>query len=264
MASLDEFVDRILSRARILRSSTRDDLERELRAHFEDAMEEARATVGQTGDLPDTIFRRFGKPEEIGGELERVHRSERRFILAAEALLLIGVSVLAVATVVLSFQLSIAMSIGIAPSHAFPRLRGQIVGFVSLALGYMSLYLEERILKRFHLGAAFILNFCGFAALFAGASPVLHLRTIASGIPFTAGALVRLLQRTSLRPVWYFGTVLPTIAAALSGGRLLSTGGDTPTWLAVLLRCIGQTAACYLLTLLSQSHERRRPNSASW
>jgi len=263
MASLDQFLGRIISRARILRFSTRDDLERELRAHFEDAMDEARATVGQPGDLPDTICRRFGDPEEIGGDLERVHRSERRFILTAEALLLIGLSVLAVATVVLAFQLSIAISIGIAPSHAFPRLRGQIVGFVSLALGYMSLYLEEHILKRFHLAAAFILNFCGFAALFAVAFPVLQLRTIASAIPFTAGALVRLLQRTSLRPVWYVGTVLPTVAAALTGGRLLSSGDETPTWVAVLLRCIGQTAACYLLTLLSRSHERRRPNSAS-
>jgi hypothetical protein len=262
MASLDEFVGRIVSRARILRSSTRDDLERELRAHFEDAMEEAKATAGQPGDVPEIICRRFGSPKEIGDDLERVHRSERRFILTADALLLIGISVLAVATVVLSFQLSIAMSIGIAASHAFPRLRGQIVGFVSLALGYMSLYLEERILRRFHLAAAFTLNFCAFLALFAAASPILHLRTIASGIPFTADALVRLLQKTSLRPVWYVGTVLPTVAAALNGGRLLSTGGETPTWIGVLLRCIGQTAACYLLTLLSQTHERRRSHSA--
>jgi len=263
MASLDEIVGRVLSRARILQSSTRDDLERELRAHFEDALEDTPSTSGRSNDLTDTLCRRFGNPEEIGEELERVHRFERRVILTGDALLLIGLSVLAVATVALAFQLSIAMSIGIAPSHAFPRLRGQIVGFVSLSLGYMGLYLEERILKRFHMAAAFILNFCVFAALFAFAAPILHLRTIASGIPFTAGALVRLLQKSSLRPVWYVGTVLPTIATALSGGRLLSTSGEAPTWVAVLLRCIGQTAACYLLTLLSRSHERHRPNSAS-
>ncbi|MBV9742780.1 MAG: hypothetical protein JO099_03380 [Acidobacteriia bacterium] len=262
MASLDEFVGRIVSRARIPRFSTRDDLERELRAHFEDALEEERGADSRAGDLSDTICRRFGNPEEIGGELERAHRFERRIILTADALLLIGLSVVAVATVILCFQLSIAMSIGIEPSHAFPRLRGQIVGFVSLALGYMSLYLEERVLKRFHAGAAFILNFCGFATLFAVTSSLLHLRTVASGIPFIAGALVRLLQRTSLRPVWCFGTVLPTIAAALNGGRLLSTGGETPTWIGVILRCAGQTAACYLLTLLSQTHERRRSRSA--
>jgi hypothetical protein len=257
MASLDEFVGRIVSRARIPRSSTRDDLDRELRAHFEDALEEAQAT----GDVPDAVCRRFGNPEEIRGELERVHRFERRVFLTADTLLLIGISVVGVAAVILSFQLSIAMSIGIAPSHAFPRLRGQIIGFVSLALGYMSLYVEERILRRFHLAAAFILNLCIFAALFALVSSVLHLRTIAAGIPFTAGALVRLMQRTSLRPVWYIGTVLPTVAAALNGGRLLSTGSETPTWIGVLLRCIGQAAACYFLTFLSQRHERRRPNS---
>jgi hypothetical protein len=261
MAGIDEFVGRVLSRARIVRSSTRDDIERELRAHFEDAFEEARSGACDTSDLTGTICQRFGSPDEIGGELERVHRFERRAILTGDALLLLGLSVLAVAFVILVFQLSIALSLGIAPSHAFPRLRGQIVGFVSLALGYMSLYLEERILKRFHLAAAFSLNFCLFAVLFAFAVPVLHLRTIASGIPFAAGSLVRLLQRTSLRPVWCIGTVLPTIAAALNGGRLLSTGGETPTWIAVLLRCIGQTAACYFLTLLSRRHERQQPNS---
>jgi hypothetical protein len=261
MASPDEFVARIVSRAKIARSSTREDLERELRAHFEDASADAGATVGDRGDLPDMVCRRFGNPEEIGGELARVHRFERRAILTADALLLIGAAVLAVATVVLFFQLSIAMSIGVAPSHAFPRLRGQIVGFVSLALGYMALYLEERI-KWFRLLPAFIMNLCVFAWVFALASSVLHLRSVASGIPFIAGAVVRLLQRTSLRPLWCFGTLLPTLAAALSGGRLLPTGSETPIWIGVLLRCIGQTAACYMLTLLSQAHERRRSHSA--
>jgi hypothetical protein len=262
MAPLDELVDRIVSRAGILRPSARDDLERELRAHFEDAMKEAQTNVGDSSDPADIACRRFGNPEEIGGEFERVHRFDRRTFLATDALFLVGASVLAVATVILSYQLTIAMSVGIPPSHAFPRLRGQIVGFVSLALGYMSLYWEERTIKSFRLLPAFILNLCGFAWLFAFASPILGLRTVASGIPFIAGALVRLLQRTSLRPVWFLGTILPTVAAVLVGGRLLNASGETPLWVAVLLRCVGQTVACYLLIVLSQSHERRRFHSS--
>jgi hypothetical protein len=255
MATVDEFVCRVISQVGRLRSSTRNDLERELRAHLEDAMEQARAE--DKNDLPRVACRRFGDPEEIGRELEHVHRFERRAVLAADASLLLGVSVVAVAAVVCAFQLSIATWIGISPSHAFPRLRGQLVGFVSLALGYMSLYWEERILKRFRPAPAVLLNLIAFASLFTLASPLLHLRSVAAATPFIAGALVRLLQRTSVRGIWCLGTLLPTIAAALIGGRLLSTGGETPLWIAVLIRWIGQTGACYLLTLLARSHERR-------
>lgn len=260
MTALNEFVGRVVSQIGRLRSSTRNDLERELRAHFEDAMEQAHAEGSD--DLPRIACERFGDPEQIGRELERAHRFERRAVLAADASLLFGASVLAVAVVVFTFQLSIATWIGISPSHAFPRLRGQVVGFVSLALGYMSLYWEERLLRNFRPAPAFLLNLSLFACLFALASPLLHLRSAASALPFIAGALVRLLQRTSLRRIWCFGALLPTVAAALIGGRLLSTGGETPLWIAVLVRWLGQTGACYLLTLLARSHERRF-NSAS-
>ena len=259
MTGFDEYVRRIVSRARVARSSVRDDLQRELHSHFEDAMEEARAGTSETGSLADNVLRRFGDPEEIGDHLERVHRFERRAILTVDGLLLMGASVLAVAMVVLSLQLSIALSRGIPPAHAFPRFRGEAVAFVSLALGYMSLYLEEWALKRFRLLPAFILNLCVFVWLFTLASPVLHLRTIAPGTSFVAGALVRLLQRTSLRSVWYLGSVVPTVAAVLTGGPLLSTGSETPLWWSILFRCIGQSAACYFLTLLAQIHQRRRP-----
>ena len=257
MAGLDEFVGRIVARAKILRSSTRDDLERELRGHFADAMEDSRAK-GDEGDPREIARRHFGNPEEIGEELERVHRFERYTTLATDALLLIATSVVAVAIVVLSFQLSIALSIGIAPSHAFPRFRGQIIGFVALSLGYMSLYLEERLMKQFQLVPAFILNLCAFTCLFALFAPVLQIRTVAPGIPFIAGALARFIQKTSLHRIWYCGIVLPTLATVLTGGRLLSTGGETSLWVAVFFRCIGQAAACYFLTLLSQGHEVRR------
>jgi hypothetical protein len=122
----------------------------------------------------------------------------------------------------------------------------------------MSLYWEERIFRSFRLGRAFVFNFCAFAGLFAPVSSILHLRTVAAGLPFLAGAMVRMFQKTSWRPVWYFAPVLPTIATALNGGRLLGTGGESPLWFAVLLRCIGQAIACYFLTLLADGHQRRR------
>jgi peptidoglycan/LPS O-acetylase OafA/YrhL len=167
--------------------------------------------------------------------------------------------VLAVAAVILLLQLAIASLLGISPSHAFPRLRGELLGFVSLALGYMSLYLEERILRRFRVWLGFGVNLAVYACLFTIVSPVLGLETPAPGIAFIAGALARLLQTTRLRGAWYFATAFPTVAACLNAGRLLSIDDETPLWTAVLVRWIGLTVACYFLTLLSRNHQRRSP-----
>jgi len=254
MANFDEFVSQIVSRAGILKSSTRRDIERELKTHFEDAMQERGSGEG---DPLEIVRLRFGNPAEIARELEHVHRFERRAALTTNALGLIGVSIVVAAGIVLSLQLSIATWIGIPPTDAFPRLGGQVAGLVSLVLGYMSLYWEEWTAKRFRLWPAFLINAGIFASLFAVLSPLLHFRTIAPAIPFLAGALARMLQLTSLRMVWCLGTLAPTIVAALNGGRLLSTGGETGLWIAVLVRWIGLTAACYSLTLLSRIHARR-------
>jgi hypothetical protein len=261
MAMLDEFVARIVSRARILGFSTRHDLQRELNAHFEDAMEHARGELGDRSDLAEIVCGRFGDPQEVARELGRVHRFERRAILTADASLLIGASVVAVAGLILLLQLAIAVSRGIPPSHAFPRLRGQSVAFVSLSLGYMALYLEERFLRRFRLWEAFAVNLAGFACLFALVFPLLHLRTAAPAVSFAAGALVRLLQKTPMRGFWYLGTAVPTIIAYLDAPRLLSIGGEIRPAVALLVRWIGQTAACYLLTLLARHHEKRSPSA---
>jgi hypothetical protein len=255
MAALDDFVDRIVSRARIARSTDRDDLERELRCHFEDAVREAGGRNDETRDIPAQVCRRFGSPEEVGRALERVHRFERRAAVAADGVLLMSVSVLAVGTLIALLQLAIAASIGISPLEAFPWFRGRVVGFISLSLGYMSLYWEERLLKGFRLLPAFLLNLGIFAGAFALLYPHLRLHNIASAIPFTAGALVRLLQTTRWRRFWCLGTVLPTIGAYLVARRLLNIPA-APPWEALLFRWIGQTAACYLLTLVSRNHAR--------
>lgn len=252
---LGEFIGRVVSRAGPLPRSARSDLERELRAHFEDAL--AQSTTAD--DATREALQRFGDPVQVGRALKRVHRFERWMFLAADAAVLMIASVLAVTVVVVSFQIFIAWSAGISPAHAFPRLKGQAVGFVSLSLGYMSLHWEERTLKNFRLVPAFLLNLFAFMWLFAGTAQILGLRTSAAGIPFLAGGLVRILQRTPLRSLWFAGVILPSVATALDGGRLLNPGGSQPLWIAIPIRCLVQIAACYSLTLMSERHNRRNP-----
>ena len=257
MFAIEGFIRRIVSRSGIVRSAARRDLERELQTHLEDALEEERSQGHEGPHLLKVVCDRFGDPDEIAREFEISNRFERRVILTADALVLMSLSVLVVAALILGLQLIIAASLGISPSHAFPRLRGELVAFVSLAFGYMRLYLEERLFRGLRLPIAFGVNSALYGCLFVLASVILHLNTGAPVLAFVAGITVRTLQRTPWQRVWYLGTVIPTSIACLSVGRLLSTENETSLWAAVFIRWVGLTAACYLLTLLSRSHEAR-------
>lgn len=257
MVGIEEFVRRIVSRSGIPRSASRRDLERELQAHLEDAMEEADPMGGKDDHILSAVCARFGDPDEIARAFEGEHRWERRAIFLADAVMLMCLSVLTVGALILGMQLAIAISLGIAPAHAFPRLRGEIVAFVSLALGYMGLYLGERLFRERRLLKALAIDSILFVCFFPLVSGVLHLGTAAPVTAFLAGIAVRMLQATSWRPAWFLGTVVPTTAACLSAGRLLSTGSEISLGAAVLVRWLGLTAACYALTLLSRKHAAR-------
>jgi hypothetical protein len=163
--------------------------------------------------------------------------------------------VLAVAAVILGLQLIIAASRGISPPHAFPRLRGELVAFISLVAGYMGLYLEERLASNFRLLKAFAVNSALFAVVFGISSAVLHQNTAAPALAFLAGLAVRTLQNTSWRAFWFLGPAVPIAVACVNAGKLLSLESEPLSWPAVFIRWAGLTGACYLLTLLSRSHE---------
>jgi len=263
MATGAEFIRRIVTQSGVLRAKARRDLQRELQTHLEDATEEARAEGYEEGGILPGVCDRFGNPDEIAREFERTYRFERRAIFMADAVGLLSISTLAVAALILTFQLVVALWLGMSPSNAFPRLRGELVAFVSLAVGYMGMYLEERLFQTHRLLKAFAMNSVLYACLFAAASAALSLRTPAPVLAFVSGVAVRLLQRTVFRSFWYLGAIVPTAAACLSAGRLLSTGNEIPLWAAVLVRWVGLTVACYSLTILSRNHEARRRASSA-
>ena len=250
----EQIIERVIASAKLGRSSLRSDVEKELRAHFEDAREHGgHPAAGEDPSQADCFG--FGDPDEIGRELAFVHRFERRAILAADSVLLLVVSTLTAASFVMLFQTALAAWAGIPPAHAFPWLRGQAIAFVSLSFGYIGLYLGERF-GNLGLGRALVLNLAIFPCIFALATPLLHLRSIAPALPFAAGASVRLLERTPLRSYWYLGTILPTVAAWMLVPHLFAAGAHAPAWMALGFRWVGQTAACYLLSLVSRSHRK--------
>lgn len=261
MAAVLEFVRRIVSKSGTLRSATRRDIERELLAHFEDAIEEGRDDSSDDERVFDEARSRFGDPEEVARAFALAFRSERRVLLTADAVILLCMSVVTAAALILGLQLAIATSLRIPLSHAFPRLRGELVAVVSLAAGYMGLYMEGRWFR--HLRVVKAMGFISaiFICVFAFISCAMHLAIAAPALAFVSGLTVRALQTTFLRRVWYLGTIMPTVLASLNTGRLLSIDGGAPLFAAVIVRWLGMTAACYALTLLARHHEARFPAS---
>ncbi len=254
MSACDDFIRRIVSRSGIVTSRARRDLERELHTHLEDAMEAARLQGCDAASVPRIVCDRFGDPDEIALQFAVAHQFERRAASIAHSLALMGIAVLMVAGLILALQLLVAICSGTPVSNAFPHLREESIGFASLALGYMGLYLEERLFKERRLIKALVLNSALFTLLFTLASLGLHLATLAPVLAFISGVAVRTLQQSVIRPVWFLGTAIPMAAAFLSTGPLTSASGRFPVWAMALVRCTGLTLACYALTLLARRH----------
>lgn len=122
MRTSEEFIRRIASRSGILTSNERQDLERELRAHLEDAAEEARSRGCDEATIFETVYARFGDPNEIARKLAAVYRFRRRAIILASAFALLAVSLLTVGRLIPALQPLIATCCGVSASDAFPHL----------------------------------------------------------------------------------------------------------------------------------------------
>jgi hypothetical protein len=72
MQTREEFIRRIVSRSGIMTSKGRRELERELNAHLEDAIAEARSEGCDETTILQTIWARFGDPDEIANDFAMV------------------------------------------------------------------------------------------------------------------------------------------------------------------------------------------------
>jgi hypothetical protein len=257
MNASDDLIRRVVSRSGIVTSKGRIDLERELHAHLEDAIEEARSQGYDEAGILQIVCDRFGDPDEIAREFAAAHRLERGATFLAYSLALMGISVLMVAGLILGLQLLIAICSGIPPSNAFPHLREEIISFASLALGYMGLYLEERLFQKRRLIKAFVMNIALFTLLFTLTFLGLHLTTLAPVLAFVSGVAVRVIQQTIIRPAWFLGTAIPMVAAGVLAGPFGNGDSHFSLGAPALIKWTGLTVACYFLTLLSRRHHAR-------
>src|SRR5260221_9800209 len=174
MRARDDFVQRIVSRSGIMTPAMRRSLERELRDHLDDAIEEARDQGCAEASLLRTACERFGDPEDIARELAAARWIERSALSVAYSFALMALSLITVAGLILTIQLLVAIGSGVGASRAFPHLPEEFLGFVSLALGYTGLYLAEFLFHKQRLIKACATNCALFAVLFAFAFFGLH------------------------------------------------------------------------------------------
>ena len=257
MDACDDLIRRIVSQSGIMTPRGRRDLQRELRAHLEDAIEEARSQGYDEANIPRIICDRFGDPDEIAHEFALAHRVERRAISMVYSVAWLGLSMLTVAGLILALQLAVAVCSGMSPSNAFSHLREEMISFGSLALGYMGLYLEERLFQNRRFIKAFAVNSALFTFLFTLTFFAMHLTALTPVLAFVSGVAVRALQQTVIRRAWFLGTAIPMAMACLIAGPLVDAHSRFPLWAAALVKWTGLTAACYVLTLLSRNHHAR-------
>jgi hypothetical protein len=122
------FVDRIVAGARIPGRARRDDLRRELYAHFEDA--------GTSPEALADAVRRFGSEALLTDAWQRVYRRDYALLYAAK----VGLSIVVSIAVALAIQLLVNLRVGLtaeiwrlAPgfSYSAPMSAALVVGFVT-------------------------------------------------------------------------------------------------------------------------------------
>lgn len=249
----DELVRAIISQASIPSARERLELERELKAHLEDAEEGA-----GTGESDARICDHFGDPAEIALQFKKLHRFDRIASSVLETLLLALVSAVAIAALIGVLQFSIALCLGVEPGVP-RRLPQQLASIFALVLGYVGMYSGDRVFENGRILKSLAMSAASCAPLIAICLFLPHFDATAPVLTFAIGIGVWMLQCSRLRRFWVLAPIAPLIGMCLFAQRAVSIGNGLPVWVAATIRCVGLTAACHALTWLSRVHQARRP-----
>jgi hypothetical protein len=256
-----ELISAIVARSAIASAARRNELERELRCHIEDAAEEARGAGYDEAEVERIVLRRFGDPGEVARQLAGAYRNEGIAIRSANLAALAILSLFAVAAVIFGAQAALAMLGGIPVAKAFPRLRSELYGFMFLTLGYLVTWRGEHWFRRLRLLKTAFTS-CVFLAA-AGAALYMFApgHEAAPVAVFAGAAAFRLLRHMRIRLVGFAGVILPLLIAWALAGPLVPGNGKIVNWQAAVVVCLDTAVCCRLLEALVGAFERRRESS---
>lgn len=237
MTHLDHIVSRVALRASLPGNKRRREVEKELRAHLDDLVEEARSQ-GYDEEAAARIARvRFGEPQEIGAAFASVYAPERWARGILQATILFVASTVAVAVVLSTVQSIAALCTAGSVLSTLRDMYQEIFGFAAITAGYCSLYAGEHLFPASPAKAVLpsvSLGLC-LAAVFTWLIPQHAALPV---VAFASAACARLLQRWAMPFIWFAGTAVPLLIAWILFGRLLSCW-EYPwlVWLSLTISC---------------------------
>jgi len=256
----ERLIEEVLASSGIVSARRRGEVARELRAHLEDAIEEARAAELCEPDIAQLIARRFGGPEEIARRFADVYRAERRAVYFIAFFILAAAALVAVSAFVGAVQITVAIGMGHTADWAFPpdHLTWEIALLAGLTLGYLGLHFTTHLFKQRRLAKAFLLT--GGISTLAGLG--LEVWLPGSGIAFIgafccAGA-VRALE-TLCAGGW---RKLAGLAAFFSTLGLLMPcvfmrAQGSSVWIMTTVFCLAIAVSCRFMTSMVGIFDRR-------
>jgi hypothetical protein len=249
MTHLDHLVTRVMSLAKLPGNKRGCEVAKELRAHLDDVIEEARS-LGYDDEAAARIVRmRFGEPQEIAAAFAVVYAPERWARRILQAAILFAASTIAVAVVLSTVQSIAAMCTAQSILSTLRDIYQEIFGFGAITAGYCSLYAGERLFPTSLARAALpsiALSLC-LAAVLAWQIPQHAALPL---VAFACAASARLLQRFEIPFMWFAGTALPLLIAWVLFGRLISC------WEFPWLVWLGLTISCKALREIVRLFER--------
>src|SRR5262245_60504032 len=143
----ERLIEEVLASSGIVSARRRGEVARELRAHLEDAIEEARAAGLCEPDIAQLIARRFGGPEEIARQFADVYRAERRAVYFIAFFILAAAALVAVSAFVGAVLVTVAIGMGHTADLAFSSdyLTWGISVLAGLTLGVLGVTLPTRL-----------------------------------------------------------------------------------------------------------------------
>src|SRR5882672_6145066 len=120
MSFEERLIEDVLASSGIVSARRRGEVALELRAHLEEAIEEARAEGLGEAEIARLIAKRFGGPEEIAEQFSDVYRAERRAAYFIAFFLLAAAALVAVSAFVAAVQVTVAIGMGYTAHRAFP------------------------------------------------------------------------------------------------------------------------------------------------
>jgi hypothetical protein len=234
-------IQQIVDLAKLPDARCRREIERELRDHLEDLVDEARSQGHDEAIVERMAAIRLGDARQVASAFASVYAVERWFRRTIACGILLLASVATVSVAVGTVQSSVAFWIGTPLPDTLIWLNWEFLGLGAVALGYCAAYLGECMFPTSFAKSVLLsvtLALCASAALLA-AVPA---HAILPCSAFAGAAFARLLQRVPVPLLWFAGTAGPLTIAEFIFRPLLS-GQGPPSWLLWL----GLTLSCAAL-----------------